>query len=184
MELTDGELARVRGEMGSIGNLMHASMVDERLEPLQRYLGLTRAELKKIVLKEPRTLSRNHDSLVTKLALYKKLLALTDEGLKEAVLAQPSILGYGDIEAKWELVSSRFLPKEPGEPGGKSVGATLRDTFGVSLKRLETRVGELEAFQGEGPLAREWVSRIARRTDADWRALVPAAPADPESPRE
>ena len=74
------------------------------------------------------------------LKLYKKLLALMDEGLKEAVLAHPPILSYGDIEAKWELVSSRFVPEEPGEQGGKSVGATLRDTFGVSLKRLETRV--------------------------------------------
>ena len=99
--------------------------------------------------------------------------------MKEAALAHPAILSYGEIERKWELISSRFLPEEPGEQqGGKSVGATLRDTFGVGLKRLERRLGELEAFfGGEKPRASEWLSRIARRTDADWRALVPAAAA-------
>ena len=93
LELTDGELARVRGKMGPTRDYLHASMVDERLEPLRERLGLSKKELKKMVLSSTASLTTPHDSLLTKLDRLQGYLELTDAELKKIVIGLPPILG-------------------------------------------------------------------------------------------
>ena len=153
----------------------HDSLVNKKLEPLQQYLGLTEAELKKIVLKEPSILGYNHANLVTKLALYKKLLAMTDEGLKQAVLKEPSCLNYGQgVEEKWELMRNGFVWE-----AGQQQQMSLR-MLGVGKERLEERLGELEALLGEKPRATPWLHRLVVLKPEKWREVVPGPDAATE----
>ena len=109
-------------------------------------------------------------NLVTKLALYKKLLAMTDEGLKQAVLKDPVCLGRGHIEEKWELMRSGFV----WEPAGQQQQQQMRlRMLGVGKERLEERLGELEALLGGKPRASQWLQRLVMLTDEQWREVVP-----------
>ena len=59
MELTDAEVARIvdKSPNGFVGNGVNHNLVEGRLKPLKEYLGLTIAELKKIVLGSAAVLS-------------------------------------------------------------------------------------------------------------------------------
>jgi mTERF domain-containing protein len=99
MELTDAEVARIvdkcAGSRDFVGNGVNHNFVEGTLKPLQEYLGLTIAELKKIVLSLPAVLSYNHDSLVNeKLEPLKRYLDLTDAELKKIVIRLPAVLSY------------------------------------------------------------------------------------------
>ena len=88
--LTDAELGRVRGNLDSTRHLMHASMVDERLEPLRERLGLSKKELKKMVLSANGLLTHTHNNLLKKLDRLQGYLELADAELKKHHAGPPS----------------------------------------------------------------------------------------------
>jgi hypothetical protein len=62
--------AKIHRQIGSsyISNDVHHNLVGLKLEPLHEYLGLTRAELEKVVLRLPAVLSYSHDVLLSGVA--------------------------------------------------------------------------------------------------------------------
>jgi hypothetical protein len=99
MQLTDAEVARIvdkcAGSSNFVGNGVNHDFVEGRLKPLKEYLGLTIAELKKIVLSSSNVLSCTHDNLVNKkLEPLKRYLDLTDGELKKIVVKLPAALNY------------------------------------------------------------------------------------------
>jgi hypothetical protein len=97
MELTDAEVARIvdkcAGSKDFVGNGVNHNFVEGRLKPLKEYLGLTIAELRKIVLASSNVLGCTHDNLVNeKLEPLKRHLSLTDAELKKIVVILPAVL--------------------------------------------------------------------------------------------
>jgi mTERF domain-containing protein len=96
MELTDTEVTRIvdkcAGSNDFVGNGVNHNLVEGRLKPLKEYLGLTIAELRKIVLSLPNVLGYNHDNLVNeKLEPLQRHLDLTDAELKKIVLLSTNV---------------------------------------------------------------------------------------------
>jgi mTERF domain-containing protein len=97
LQLTDAEVARIvdkcAGSNDFVGNGVNHNFVEGRLKPLKEYLGLTIAELRKIVHRFPSVLGYNHDNLVNeKLEPLKRHLGLTDAELKKIVVSMPPVL--------------------------------------------------------------------------------------------
>ena len=115
--LTDVEVVRLlrNDSFTRIGNPVYHDYVAEKLEPLQQYLKLTKAELRKMVLSFPALLTYNHDNLVKeKLEPLQQYLGLADEQLKKIVLTLPQVL--------W------LQPRQPGE--GEAGAAAAVSGFG------------------------------------------------------
>ena len=98
MQLTDAEVAKIVDKSGCsthfVGNGVNHNLVEGRLKPLKEYLGLTIAELKKLVVSF-HVVDYLHDSLVNeKLEPLKRYLDLTDGELKKIVLGFSPVLGY------------------------------------------------------------------------------------------
>jgi hypothetical protein len=111
LELTDAEVARIVDRCGGskdfIGNGVNHNLVEGRLKPLKEYLGLTIAELRKIVLSLPSVLSCTHDNLVNeKLKPLKRYLDLTDAELNKIVVSHPKVLSYNHDN----LVNEKLKP--------------------------------------------------------------------------
>jgi hypothetical protein len=95
LDFTDAEVARIvdKSPNNLVGNGVNHNLVEGRLKPLKKYLGVTIAELKKLVRKLPQVLGCNHDNLVNeKLEPLKRYLDLTDAELKKIVLLSTSVL--------------------------------------------------------------------------------------------
>ena len=95
-------------------------MVDERLEPLRERLGLSKKELKKMVLSSTDSLTIPHDSLLTKLDRLQAHLGMNDAELKKIVLKQPQLLGYNHdslVNGKLELGPCTCPPSVHGISG-------------------------------------------------------------------
>ena len=91
LQLTDAEIARIvdkcAGANDFVGNGVNHNLVEGRLKPLKEYLGLTIAELRKIVAGPTNVLDYNHDNLVNeKLEPLQRHLDLTDAELNKIVV--------------------------------------------------------------------------------------------------
>jgi hypothetical protein len=74
------------------GNNLYHNLVKGRLEPLKEYLGLSHAELQKIVLRTPAVLTLDHNNLVhEKLEPLQAFLGLNAAELKKVVLRTPAV---------------------------------------------------------------------------------------------
>jgi mTERF domain-containing protein len=98
LKLSDAEVARIVDRCGGsthfVGNGVNHNLVEGRLKPLKEYLGLTIAELKKLVVSYPAVLGYIHDNLVNeKLEPLKRHLDLTDAELKKIVIGRPPVVG-------------------------------------------------------------------------------------------
>jgi hypothetical protein len=95
--LTEADWAKIKGGHtwdNFAGNNIYHNLVKRRLEPLKKYLGLSHAELEKIVLRQPAVLTLDHNNLVhEKLKPLQALLDLNAAELKKIVLSTPQMLG-------------------------------------------------------------------------------------------
>ena len=87
---TEADWAKIKGGHtwdSLAGNYKYHNLVKRRLEPLKEYLGLSHAELEKIVLRLPAVLSFDHNNLVhEKLEPLQAFLDLNAAELKKIVL--------------------------------------------------------------------------------------------------
>jgi hypothetical protein len=93
--LTDVEVAKIvdKSPNNFVGNGVNHNLVEGRLKPLKEYLGLTIAELKKLVRSFPPVLGYTHNNLVNeKLEPLKRYLDLTDAELKKIMVRLPQVL--------------------------------------------------------------------------------------------
>jgi hypothetical protein len=99
--------------------------------------------------------------------LQQEFLGYTDEEMWTAVISQPMMLGYGNIEEKYALMNSGFAQEE----GAQKLAALRRlglRGLGVGLARLQDRLADLEALLGRAPKASEWFYRLVMYTQAKW----------------
>jgi hypothetical protein len=111
LELTDAEVARIVDKADRsrdfISNGVNHNLVEGRLKPLKEYLGLTIAEVRKIVLASTAVLSCTHDNLANeKLEPLKRYLDLTDAELKKIVVSLPAVLSYNHNS----VVNEKLVP--------------------------------------------------------------------------
>jgi mTERF domain-containing protein len=92
--LTEADWAKIKGghTWGSVaGNNIYHNLFKRRLEPLKEYLGLSHAELEKIVLRFP-TVHDNNNLVHEKLEPLQAFLDLAAAELKKTVLLATNVL--------------------------------------------------------------------------------------------
>ena len=124
------------------------------------------------MLKTTSVLSYNHDNVVKeKLEPMQRMLDLTDEEMKQAVVSLPQALSYINLEEKWALMMDRFAEEE----GDAKVSALRRlgpRGLGVGLERLKDRLDDLDGL-GCAPKASEWFIRLVKYMNAKWAEVTP-----------
>ena len=89
--LTETDWEKIKGHTWDsfAGNYKHHNLVGRRMEPLKEYLGLSHAELEKVVLWQPAMLGSDHNNLVQKkLEPLQAFLDLNAAELKKVVASK------------------------------------------------------------------------------------------------
>jgi mTERF domain-containing protein len=168
LELTDAEVARIVDKCGGsrdfVGNGVNHNFVEGRLKPLKEYLGLTIAELKKIVISYSSVLSYIHDNLVNeKLKPLQRYLDLTDGELKKIVVRNPQVLGYNH----GSVVNEKLEPLK-----------RYLDLTDAELKKIVIRLPAVLGLNHDN-LANEKLEPLTRYldlTDAELKKIVVRLP--------
>ena len=154
--MSDAELKKLVLSLLLVLSFSRYNLMQEKLEPLQAYLGLSGAGLRKVVVSLPAVLGYNHDNLVQeKLKPTMRMLDYTLDQLKVELLANKGALAYGYIDEKWAIMISRFADEE--DDGKVKALRKLK-------ARLERCLAEL-GMLGSKPEASEWVSRLVMCTN-------------------
>ena len=98
-----------------------------------------------------------------------RVLDYTLDQLKAEVLANRATLGYGYIDEKWAIMTSRFAEEED-DGKVKALRKLKPRGLGVGMARLERRLADLDML-GSKPKASEWFSRLVMYTNLQWEGI-------------
>jgi len=108
---TAEQAAKAEGQLlPSIANALEPDIIQQRCDLLQQQLGLSKAELLKVVLRLPAVLSYSVEVREKKLKALQQRLGLSDTELKTVVLRLPAVLGYNVevLEKKLKALQQRL----------------------------------------------------------------------------
>jgi hypothetical protein len=139
------------------------------LKPLKECLGLTLAELKKIVFRHPVVLGYNHDSLVNeKLEPLQRRVKVTDAELSKIIVGLSAVLGLNHdslVEKLKQLQQCLDLATAAGSAGETDCAAwTCAWTITKSIGVVQS-AGDISASAMEG---RTGQSRTETRLRRSW----------------
>jgi hypothetical protein len=165
LQLTDAEVARIvdKSHNNFVGNGVNHNLVEGRLKPLKEYLGLTIAELRKIVHSFPKVLGYTHKNLVNeKLEPLKRYLDLTDAELKKIAVRLPQVMSLNHNN----LVNEKLEPLQQ-----------LLDLTDAELKKIVVSNAQVLGYKHDSVVEKlKLQQECLGYTDEEMRAAVIAQP--------